>query len=155
VESNWVHSALRPKMAYYASPGWLWCRNRRNDWQGKPKYTEKYSLSAALSTINPYKLSGREPGPPRWEASEQPPEVRHGLAYNLTGNIKQMTQVHWTITQVPVTFLIGILLSIFLDTCITKLYIFLILLIMERTIIFCLRNPYVVTYQQKLACPFG
>jgi hypothetical protein len=42
VESNWVHSALRPPMAYCASPGWLWwCRNRWNDWQGKPKYSEK------------------------------------------------------------------------------------------------------------------
>jgi hypothetical protein len=41
VESK-VHSALRPPMAYCASLGWLWWwRNRWNDWQGKPKYSEK------------------------------------------------------------------------------------------------------------------
>jgi hypothetical protein len=41
--------------AYCASPGWLWqCRNWWNDdWQGKPKYSEKTCLSAALSTANP------------------------------------------------------------------------------------------------------
>jgi hypothetical protein len=37
-----VHSTLRPTMAYCASPGWLWWwRNRWNDWQWKPKYSEK------------------------------------------------------------------------------------------------------------------
>jgi hypothetical protein len=35
-------------------PGWLWWwRNRWNDWQGKPKYSEKTCPSAALSTTNP------------------------------------------------------------------------------------------------------
>jgi hypothetical protein len=53
VESDWVHSALRPQMAYCASPGWLWWRNWWNDWQGKPKYSEKTCPSAALSTTNP------------------------------------------------------------------------------------------------------
>jgi hypothetical protein len=42
VESNWVHSALRPLITYFASHGWLWWwRNWWNDWQGKPKYSEK------------------------------------------------------------------------------------------------------------------
>jgi hypothetical protein len=37
-------------MAYCVSPGWLWqCRNQWNDWQGKPKYSEKTCPSAALS----------------------------------------------------------------------------------------------------------
>jgi hypothetical protein len=54
VEFNWVHSALRPPMAYCASPGWLWWwRNRWNDWQGKLKYSEKTCPSAALPTTNP------------------------------------------------------------------------------------------------------
>jgi hypothetical protein len=64
VESNWVHSALWPPMAYCASPGWLWwCRNWWNDdWQGKPKYSEKTCPSAALSTANPTCCSDANPG---------------------------------------------------------------------------------------------
>jgi hypothetical protein len=55
VESNWFHSALRPPMAYCASPGWLWwLSNRWNDWQGKPKYSEKTCPSTALSTTTPH-----------------------------------------------------------------------------------------------------
>jgi hypothetical protein len=55
VESNWVHSALRPLMAYCVSPGWLWWwRNWWNEgWQENPKYSEKTCSSAALSTTNP------------------------------------------------------------------------------------------------------
>jgi hypothetical protein len=54
VESNWFHSALRSPMAYCASPRWLWWwRNWWNDWQGKPKYSEKTSSNAALSTTYP------------------------------------------------------------------------------------------------------
>jgi hypothetical protein len=34
-------------------------------WQGKPKYSEKTCPDATLST-----RPGREPGPPRWEASD-------------------------------------------------------------------------------------
>jgi hypothetical protein len=63
VESNWVHSALRPPMAYYADPGWLWCwRNWWNDWQGKPKYSEKTCSSASSSTINPTCCPDANPG---------------------------------------------------------------------------------------------
>jgi hypothetical protein len=41
--------------AYCASPGWLWWwRNLWNDnWQEKPKYSEKTCPSAGLSTTNP------------------------------------------------------------------------------------------------------
>jgi hypothetical protein len=64
-----VHSTLRPPMAYCASPGWLWWwRNRRNDWQGKPKYSERTCPSAALCTTNPtccpYANPGRRSGKP-------------------------------------------------------------------------------------------
>jgi hypothetical protein len=69
-----VHSTLRPPVAYCASPGWLWWwRNRWNDWQGKPKYSEKTCPSAALSTKNPtccpYANPSRRGGKPasnRW-----------------------------------------------------------------------------------------
>jgi hypothetical protein len=42
-------------MAYCTCPGWLWWwRNWWNeDWQGKPKYSEKTCPSATLSTTNP------------------------------------------------------------------------------------------------------
>jgi hypothetical protein len=55
VGSNCVHSALRPPMAYCASPGWLWWwwRNWWNDWQEKTKYSENTCPSASLSTTNP------------------------------------------------------------------------------------------------------
>jgi hypothetical protein len=68
-------------MAYCVSPGWLWqWRNRWNDWQGKPKYSEKTCPSAALPTKNPtccpYANPGRRGGKPasiRWAAAR--PEV--------------------------------------------------------------------------------
>jgi hypothetical protein len=63
VESNWVHSARRPPMAYCASPWWLWwSRNLWNDWQGKPKYSEKTCPSAALSTTIPTCCPDANPG---------------------------------------------------------------------------------------------
>jgi hypothetical protein len=56
-------------MAYCASPRWLWWwKNRWNDWQGKPKYSEKTWPSAALSTTYPtccpYANPGRRGGKP-------------------------------------------------------------------------------------------
>jgi hypothetical protein len=42
-------------MACCASPGWLWSwRNRWNDWQGKPKYSEKTCLSVAFPPQTPH-----------------------------------------------------------------------------------------------------
>jgi hypothetical protein len=55
VESIWVHSALRPPIGLSCQPGWLWWwRNWWNDdWQGKPKYSEKTCPSATSSITNP------------------------------------------------------------------------------------------------------
>jgi hypothetical protein len=39
---------------------WLWSNWWNEDWQGKPKYTEKTCPSATLFTINP---TGPDPGP--------------------------------------------------------------------------------------------
>jgi hypothetical protein len=39
-------------------------------WQGKPKYSEKTRPDAILSTTDPLARPGREPGPPRLEASD-------------------------------------------------------------------------------------
>jgi hypothetical protein len=52
----WVCSALRPLLAYYICPGWLWgWRSWWNErfWKGKPKYSEKTCPDATLSTTNP------------------------------------------------------------------------------------------------------
>jgi hypothetical protein len=52
----WVHSALRPLLAYCTCPGWLWgWRSWWNEWfwQGKPNYSEKTCPDATLSTTNP------------------------------------------------------------------------------------------------------
>jgi hypothetical protein len=42
MEFSWFHSALRPPMAYCASPEWLWWwRNWWNDWQGNRSIRRK------------------------------------------------------------------------------------------------------------------
>jgi hypothetical protein len=50
------HQVLRPLLAYCTSPndrwGWLWSNWWNEDWQGKPKYSEKTCPSATLSTTN-------------------------------------------------------------------------------------------------------
>jgi hypothetical protein len=54
--SYWVHSALRPLLAYYTCPGWLWGWRSwwtERFWQGKRKYSEKTCPDATLSTTNP------------------------------------------------------------------------------------------------------
>jgi hypothetical protein len=51
----WVHSSRRPLLAYCTCHGWLWCWWRiwwNEDWQGKPKYSEKTCPSATLFTTN-------------------------------------------------------------------------------------------------------
>jgi hypothetical protein len=43
-------------LSYFACPGWLWgwrIIRWNEDWQGKPKYSEKTSPGATLSTTNP------------------------------------------------------------------------------------------------------
>jgi hypothetical protein len=60
------HTALAPRpsliycaylghlLAYCTCPGWLWgWRIWWNEWQGKPKYSEKTCHDATLSTTNP------------------------------------------------------------------------------------------------------
>jgi hypothetical protein len=43
--------------------GWLWSNWRNEDWQGKPKYSEKTFPSATLSTTNPtWPDPGSNPG---------------------------------------------------------------------------------------------
>jgi hypothetical protein len=58
---------LRPLLMYCTSPDYYGCRwewsNRWNDWQEKPKYSEKTSPSASFSTTNPtWPDPGSNPG---------------------------------------------------------------------------------------------
>jgi hypothetical protein len=50
------HQVLRPLLAYCTAPydrwGWLWSNWWNENWQGKPKYSEKTCPSAILSTTN-------------------------------------------------------------------------------------------------------
>jgi hypothetical protein len=58
---NWVHSARRSLLASCTCPGWrIWCNE---DWQEKPKCSEKTCLSVTLSTTNPtWPDPGTNPG---------------------------------------------------------------------------------------------
>jgi hypothetical protein len=47
-----------------------------SEWQGKPKYSE--GTSPCVHCRSHMTSPGLEPGPPLWEAGDQPPEVRHG-----------------------------------------------------------------------------
>jgi hypothetical protein len=61
---NWVHSSGRPLTGLFTCPGWLWgWRIWWNEWQGKPKYSEKTCPGATLSTTNPtWPDPGLDPG---------------------------------------------------------------------------------------------
>jgi hypothetical protein len=64
-------------LAYCTCPGWLWgWRNWWNEWQGKPKYSEKTCPDATLSTtnptwpdpgLNPGRRGGKKTGNSFWE----------------------------------------------------------------------------------------
>jgi hypothetical protein len=83
VESNWVHSSLRPPMVYSASPRWLWWwRNWWNHWQGKPKYLEETCPSAAFSTTNPMCWPDASPGRHVRKPASKP------LSYGTTHSLK-------------------------------------------------------------------
>jgi hypothetical protein len=90
VESNLVHLALRPPMAYCASPGWLWWwRNLWNDWQGKLKYSEKTCPSAALSTRNPTCCPDANPGRPGGKPAS------NRLSYGTASGGRIMLEAEW------------------------------------------------------------
>jgi hypothetical protein len=54
-----------------------------NEWQGKPKYSEKMCRSVAVRHKSHMIWSGLEPGPPRWEGGDWQPELQHDLRITL------------------------------------------------------------------------
>jgi hypothetical protein len=81
-ESTWY---VGHYFAYCTSPGWwwgVWSSRWKENWQGKPKYSEKTCRSATLSTTKPTWF-GLEPVPPRWESGDEPPELWHGQGMRL------------------------------------------------------------------------
>jgi hypothetical protein len=59
----WVHSALRPLIGLLCQSRVIMMMEKLwNDWQGKPKYSEKTYPSSALSTSNPTCCPGRRSG---------------------------------------------------------------------------------------------
>jgi hypothetical protein len=54
---------------------WVW-RNWWNDWQGKPKCSQETCSCRFVHHKSHMTWSGLEPGPPRWKASNWPPEVK-------------------------------------------------------------------------------
>jgi hypothetical protein len=63
---NWVHRHRGHLLSYCACSGWLWgwrIIRWNEDWQGKPKYSEKTCQSATLSRTNPtWPDPGSNPG---------------------------------------------------------------------------------------------
>jgi hypothetical protein len=69
VESDWVHSALRPPICLLCQPRvtWWWRTLWNDNWQGKPKYSEKTCHQRHFVRHKSHMTRPRfEPGPPRW-----------------------------------------------------------------------------------------
>jgi hypothetical protein len=63
VESNWVHSALRPPIDILYQPRVIMMIEKLVEWLARePKYSEKTCPSAALSTTNPTCCPDTNPG---------------------------------------------------------------------------------------------
>jgi hypothetical protein len=77
------HSAPRPPIGLLCSLWWLWWwRNWYNDdWQEKPRYSEKTCLSAALSTTNPTCCPVANPD--RHGGKLATNRLRYGAAWNI------------------------------------------------------------------------
>jgi hypothetical protein len=85
-------------LAYRTCPGWLWgWRIWWNEWQGKPKYSEKSCPGATLSTTNPTwpdpgLNAGRRGGKPATNRFSYGAAVFLALGYTLTPNYTYIQQ---------------------------------------------------------------
>jgi hypothetical protein len=78
VESNWVHSALRPPIGLLCHPRVIMMMEKLVEWlAGETEVLGENLPQCRFVHHKPHMLPGCEPGPPRWEASDKPLELRH------------------------------------------------------------------------------
>jgi hypothetical protein len=71
VESNWVHSALRPLIGLlYQSRVIMMMEKLVECLAGETEVLGENLTQCRFVHHKPHMLPGREPGPPRWEASD-------------------------------------------------------------------------------------
>jgi hypothetical protein len=70
VESNWVHSALRPTIGLLYQPRVSMMMEKLVEWLvGETEVLGENLPQCRFVHHKPHMLPGREAGPPRWEAS--------------------------------------------------------------------------------------
>jgi hypothetical protein len=71
VESNWVHLALRPLIGLLCQPWVIMMMETLVEWKaGETEVFGENLPQCRFVHHKPHMLPGREPGPPRWEASD-------------------------------------------------------------------------------------
>jgi hypothetical protein len=72
VESNWVHSALRPLIGLLCQPRVvIMMMEKLVEWlAGETEVLGENLPQCRFVHHKPHMVPGREPGPPRWEASD-------------------------------------------------------------------------------------
>jgi hypothetical protein len=71
MESNWIHSALRPPLGLLCQPRVIMLMENLVEWLAREtEVLGEYLLQCRFVHRKPHMLLGREPGPLRWEASD-------------------------------------------------------------------------------------
>jgi hypothetical protein len=71
MESNWVHSALRPPICLLCQPQVIIMMEKLVEWMaGETEVLEENLPQCRFVHQKSHMLLGREPGPPRWEAND-------------------------------------------------------------------------------------